>query len=72
MILRGQVVSVEKTLDCAVLDVSCTGARLRLLGAREFPETALLRLPDGAVRAGRLRWQQNSEAGFEFLNETAT
>jgi hypothetical protein len=37
----------------------------------DVPETVLLRLPDGAVRAARRRWQRDADAGFEFI-EVAT
>lgn len=55
-------------LDCALLDLSTDGARVSLLAAADVPDLVTLRLPDGAARAARRRWQRNAEIGFEFLS----
>jgi hypothetical protein len=54
---------------CVISDVSITGARVHLLtlAPDPAPETVLLELPGGDVRAARLRWQSGSDAGFEFI-----
>jgi hypothetical protein len=67
MIKRGRIISAEKVLDCVVLDLSTTGAGIYLPTSMDMPETLLLRLPGGAVRAAHLRWQQDAAAGLEFI-----
>jgi hypothetical protein len=67
MIKRGRIISPEKVLNCVVLDLSATGAGIYLTDSIDVPETVLLRLPDGVVRAARRRWQQDVAVGFEFL-----
>jgi hypothetical protein len=54
-------------LKCVISDLSVTGARVHLLTPAPAPETVLLELPGGAVRAARRRWQIGSDAGFEFI-----
>jgi hypothetical protein len=71
MIKSVRIISAEKALDCVVLDLSATGARIHLTTEWDVPETVLLRLPDGAVRPARRRWQRDADAGFEFI-EVAT
>jgi hypothetical protein len=67
MIKRGTVVSGAASLQCAVLDVSQTGARVLLLDSTTAPEVCLLSLPDGSIRAAQRAWQRDREAGFTFL-----
>jgi hypothetical protein len=71
VIKSARIISAEKVLDCVVLDLSATGARIHLTAEWDVPETVLLRLPDGAVRAARRCWQQDMDAGFEYI-EVAT
>jgi hypothetical protein len=53
--------------NCAVLNLLLFGTRIRLLTAVEAPQSVMLHLPSGAVRAARRCWQQQADVGFEFL-----
>ena len=72
MIKRGQLVSGETSLNCVVLDLSRTGARIHLTSPWSLPEIVVLRLPDGVLRDARRRWQRDAEAGYEFFSAVAT
>jgi hypothetical protein len=68
MIRMGQFLLGGARQDCVVLDVSQSGARVHLVAPGEAPEAVFLRLPDGAVRMARRRWQRDEDVGFEFLD----
>ncbi|HEY8610549.1 MAG TPA: PilZ domain-containing protein [Roseomonas sp.] len=68
MIKRGQLVSGGASLNCVVLDLSRTGARIHLAAPSKLPEVVVLRLPDGALRNARRRWQRDADAGLEFFS----
>lgn len=67
MIRSACLMSGGTGLDCALLDLSASGARVSLLSAADLPDMVMLRLPDGAAHAVRRRWQRNAQIGFEFL-----
>lgn len=56
-----------KRLDCMILDLSGSGARISLGGAVNLPETVRLSIPQHALRVdATVRWQQGTEAGLSF------
>lgn len=56
-----------KRLDCMILDLSGTGARISLGGAVNLPETVRLSIPQHALKVeATVRWQQGTEAGLSF------
>lgn len=67
MISGGRLVSGGAVQSCVILNLSRVGARVHLVSQGEAPETAMLHLPGGEVRAARRRWQRNAEVGFEFV-----
>lgn len=71
MITGGALERRAESIRCVVVDVSPTGARVHLLSPEPAPDTVLLHLPGGAVRAARRCWQREDEAGYEFLVEEA-
>jgi hypothetical protein len=68
MIKRGTLISGTASLQCAVLDVSETGARILLLADVTASEVGLLSLPDGSIRATQCSWQKDREVGLVFLH----
>jgi hypothetical protein len=62
----GSFVSKGTSQNCVVLNLSLFGSRIRLLTDGEAPQTVLLHLPSGVVRAARRCWQQ-ADVGFEFI-----
>lgn len=71
MITGGTLMRKAASIRCLVLDVSSTGARVQLLAPQPAPETVLLHLPGGDIRAARRCWQRGDEAGYEFLEAEA-
>ncbi|MEX2408909.1 MAG: PilZ domain-containing protein, partial [Rhodovibrionaceae bacterium] len=54
-------------VECVVLDVSASGARLRPVDVLSCPGHFRLRGPDGALRACEVVWRNDSELGVRFL-----
>ena len=67
MMRGGSFVSKGMSQNCVVLNLSPLGTRIRLLKEGEAPQTVMLHLPNGAVRAARRCWQQQADVGFEFI-----
>jgi hypothetical protein len=66
MIRRARVVFERASLSCALLDLSPTGARVRLPATADLPGTVLLYLPDEVTCAAWVRWRRGLQVGFEF------
>ena len=63
---------LNATIDCTVLDVSSTGARLRINSSLIVPEEfelMLLHQPHG--RQVKVRWRRHMEMGVEFMDQLA-
>lgn len=67
MISGGSFVSRGTSQGCVIVNLSRVGVRIHLLAEGEAPETLMLHLPGGVVRAARRRWQHDAEVGFEFV-----
>ena len=66
-VLKGaQIVFGQTVVDCLVLNVSETGARLRTAAAVELPQLVTLRFRGGAVFPAVRRWARGSEIGFSL------
>lgn len=61
---------LNATIDCTVLDVSSTGARLRINSSLVAPEEFELMLPHQAHRRQvKVRWRRQKELGVEFMDQ---
>ncbi len=56
----------ESVVDCLVLNVSETGARVRTAAVVPIPDQVRLRLNDGATFSATVRWTRGVEFGFSF------
>jgi GGDEF domain-containing protein len=71
---RGKLVlpHLNATIDCIVLDVSTTGARLRINSSLVAPYEFELMLPHQAHRRRvKVRWRRQKELGVEFTDQPA-
>lgn len=69
---RGKIVlpHLNATIDCAVLDVSLNGARLRINSSLVASEEFELMLPHQAQRRQvKVRWRRQKELGVEFMDQ---
>ena len=66
---RAKLVFSGAILDCAVLDLSPSGARLSLGVPVRFSGNFALHMPGGSVYAARLCWARGREVGLEFIGE---
>lgn len=66
MIRTARVVFAGSSLDCALLDLSESGARVILRAVADLPETLVLWVPDGKARMAHRIWQWEKQAGFRF------
>ena len=72
---RGNVLKRAKlafggaVLDCTVLDLSTSGARVLLGAPVRLAGEFALHMPGGSVYAARLRWSRGREIGLEFAGE---
>lgn len=58
-------------VDCAVRDLSQSGARISVSSAVQIPdEFMLVFVQDRAMRKARVRWRRASELGVEFEGGT--
>jgi len=53
--------------ECAVKDVTESGATILLPAPDEFPETFRLQIDSGQERTCRIAWRKDSEIGVEFI-----
>src|SRR3569623_616483 len=59
----------EETVDCTIVDVSSTGARLRLPDGTFLAEPLwLIDLTHGLAFKARLAWRRAHKAGLEFTD----
>ncbi|MDI3307351.1 MAG: hypothetical protein QJR07_21470 [Acetobacteraceae bacterium] len=66
-VLKGaQVIFGSSTLNCVVLDISVSGARVSLTSPAVIPEIVALRLRDGSTYPACRRWARGTEIGLEF------
>ena len=56
----------HSVIDCVLMNVSPTGARVRTAVATNVPEWVTLVFPDGVSTRARRRWTQGAEIGFEM------
>ena len=66
---RAKLVFGGAILDCTVLDLSPSGARLSLGAPARFSGNFALHMPGGSVYAARLCWARGREVGLEFIGE---
>jgi hypothetical protein len=69
VLLSGKIVygGNEMTLDCAIIDISDTGARVRLEGARLLVEPLyLVDLRHGTAYRARRAWRREDLVGLAF------
>lgn len=62
----GQITFGNSVLDCIVLDVSISGARVSCSTLALVPEVVTLRLRDGSTYPARRAWARGEELGLEF------
>jgi hypothetical protein len=64
----GQVTFGNSVLDCIVLDISVSGARVSFSGPVLVlvPEVVALKLRDGSTYPARCSWARGAELGLEF------
>jgi hypothetical protein len=65
-IKRARIAFDDVVLTGVVLDLSCSGARIYVRGAKVIPPWVQLHLPDATVAVAHLRWRQQDECGFAF------
>ena len=72
---RALIVAANKSVvsDCAISDVSDTGARLRLATTEALPDEFYLVLSKGAKvrRLCTVRWRSKNNVGVEFASSKA-
>ena len=62
-----QIAFGGSVLDCALLETSRNGARVRLLAPAEVPETATLRLRSGESWMVERCWRKGPQIGFKVI-----
>ena len=62
-----QIAFGGSVLDCALLETSRGGARIRLLAHAEVPETVTLQLHSGESWMVEQRWRTGLEIGFKVI-----
>jgi hypothetical protein len=65
-IKRARIAFDDVVLTGVVLDLSCSGARIYVRGAKVIPPWVQLHLPDATVAVAHLRWRQQDDCGFAF------
>lgn len=69
-VLRDGVIILSEpnvTTDCLILNLSDTGAKIRISDPATFPDICQLRLETGVVRRCKVVWRRGLEAGLEFI-----
>jgi hypothetical protein len=64
---RAKIMFGGAVLDCTVLDVSSSGARLLLGTPASLSGEFALHMPGGIIHAARLSWLRGREIGLEFI-----
>jgi hypothetical protein len=62
----GQLIIGSALLDCFVLNMSDTGARVSFRTPVEVPEAVTLRLGDGSTYPALCIWARETEVGLQF------
>lgn len=55
-------------VDCLILDITDSGARVETILAVDIPENFWLKLSDGTERRGCRRWASGNQLGIEFTD----
>ena len=73
MLRRGRIVYRRgwSSVDCVVLDLSNSGARIRIGGLLGFPERFELRIDGGPIREAVVRYRGSGVSGVEFVDGCA-
>lgn len=66
---RAKLVFGGAVLDCTVLDLSASGARLLMGTPARLSGDFAVHMPGGIVHAARLSWSRGREIGLEFIGE---
>ena len=64
---RAKLVFGGAVLDCTVLELSASGARLLMGTPARLSGEFVLHMPGGTVHAARLSWSRGREVGLEFI-----
>ena len=66
---KGEIGFIDShaAIECVVLDISETGARLRPTDVKSVPEKFRLRGPDGTKRLCEVVWRDSQKIGVRFL-----
>jgi hypothetical protein len=62
----GQLIIGSELLDCFVLNMSDTGARVSFRAPVELPEAVILKLGDGSTYPALRIWARETEVGLQF------
>jgi PilZ domain len=57
----------QSIIDCLIVDLSPSGARLEMRLPTAIPETVFLQFADGTTRAARRRWTRGNHIGLQLL-----
>jgi hypothetical protein len=63
---RAKITFGRSVIDCVVLDVSVSGARVRTEIVTTIPEQVILRFSGGSAFVARVQWALGTELGFAF------
>ena len=63
---RAKIAFGRAVIDCVVLDVSSSGARVRTDVVATIPDRVILRFSGGGAYAARVQWMLGTELGFAF------
>jgi hypothetical protein len=63
---RAKIAFGRAVIDCVVLDVSSSGARVRTDVVATVPEQVILRFAGGGAYVARVQWALGTELGFAF------
>jgi hypothetical protein len=66
VIKRAKIVFGRSVIDCVVLNVSTSGARVRTDVVVPVPEQVILRFSGGSAFVAQVQWALGTELGFKF------
>ena len=67
MAAKGILSNLDESLDCEIINLSETGAKLRLSHSGDLPEKLKLFVPEThSFNKCRIVWQENDEIGVRF------
>ncbi len=71
-VLKGaQIIFGQTVIDCLVLNVSASGARVRTAAVIQIPEQVTLKFRGGAVFPATRRWARGMEIGFALAGTSS-